>query len=134
MTIPLGMLLQQLDHAITAAFDHALADRSTTRVEWQMLNVLDGAPDGMPWSAIEDRMPPGPDADAMATSWQALEVGGWVEEVGGLRRLTAAGEEAREALAGDVQRIREQATEGVTDEDYETTMEVLELMLENLSD
>ena len=128
------MLLQQVDRAITAAFDRELADHSTTRLEWQMMSVLATSREGLPWATLEDRMPRRATPDDLVAAWTGIEAGGWGLEDGERWTLTDDGRSALEDLGASVQRVRELLTADISDEEYVATVRVLERMLGNLED
>ncbi|WP_062460969.1 hypothetical protein [Demequina soli] len=132
--VRLDALIKALGHAYDAAFDDALADRSTTRAEFVLLSVLAGAPDPLAWDAVEGRMPPGYGAGRLTDAWNGLAAGGWVAEEDGLFAATATGRDALADLHVEVDSIHERATDGLTEPQIEAATAALRTMLGNLED
>lgn len=126
-------MLQQLDRAITAAVDSELADHSTSRLEWQMVALLSRHEDGLPWAQLERLMPPAWSETEFSQAWTAIEAAGWGEIDGDRWVLTDAGADAVATLGEGVQRVRDQVAQGVSDEEYRITLDVLERMRDNLT-
>lgn len=130
----LDAVVRQLESALSHAFDEALADRSTTRVEFLMLSVLAHADHPLTWEEVEARMPAQLGPATLTEAWAGLTSGNWVEDLGDGRIITAEGQEALEGLHTDIEDIHERAASGVTNEDYATAVAVMETMLTNLTD
>jgi hypothetical protein len=107
MNQPIGYWLKHLDGLIDAAFDRVFFETGLTRRHWQAMN------------APASTTPP-----IMAE----LQARGWVAE----GALTPEGEKARAALLRRVEGIRGTLMSGLSQEDYERTVSVLEHMANNL--
>ncbi|MFD5089086.1 MarR family winged helix-turn-helix transcriptional regulator [Amycolatopsis thailandensis] len=112
---PIGFWFAHLHQALESSMEKVFADEGLTRRHWQVLNTID----------IEDLSPFG-DVRAVVTD---LRTRGWIDAGG----LTEAGREAHLRLKTKVGEFRSRATEGISDEEYRTTIGVLERMAANLA-
>ncbi|SES48355.1 hypothetical protein [Actinokineospora terrae] len=108
---PIGYWVKELDGQLERAFERELGD--VTRREWQVLNALPG--DTGPFDGAE--------------ALRSVRRRGWVEG----DRLTPAGERAKAELAARVARVRQAVTDGISEQDYLTTVRTLERMVRNLA-
>ncbi|WP_062308166.1 hypothetical protein [Demequina subtropica] len=131
--VRLDTLIRLLHQAYDAAFEEALADRSTTRVELVMLSVLARAAQPMTWDALESAMGPRYSAVACTEAWNALAVAGWAVEPDGLYAATDAGRDVVDDLDEERERIVARATEGLSEDEVATAIVALRGMLANLS-
>ncbi|RLK60242.1 hypothetical protein CLV68_0743 [Actinokineospora cianjurensis] len=108
---PIGYWVKELDGRLERGFERELGD--VTRREWQVLNALPG--DTGPFDGAE--------------ALRSVRQRGWVEG----DRLTPDGERARAELGARVARVRQAVTDGISEEDYLTTVRTLERMVRNLA-
>ncbi|MDP9864360.1 MULTISPECIES: MarR family winged helix-turn-helix transcriptional regulator [Streptosporangium] len=128
---PLGYWIKQLHVAIERSLDDLLGGEGLTRRHWQVMNVI----------AAEPRTPAeldaalGPFLSAAQPSLlpvaEELSERGWLTE-GGPLALTEAGTRAHADLHDKVTAARVRVTEGVSAEEYRTTVDVLSRMTANL--
>lgn len=129
----IGYQVKRLDQLIDLTFDRLVAEAGLSRREWQTLNALAAGPAG--------------DAeltDALRPFWEvekenprevvtALTERGWVGRDGdGRYTLTEAGRTARAAAADSVGRIRDLASDGVSDQEFTRMMDVMARIIGNL--
>jgi len=137
---PIGFWLKLVDRLIDDGFARTLEEHGVTRRQWQLLTILDANPatdehlsaalrpflqgeavttaDGEPATAQENL------EELMESDWVVLE--------GGYYGLTDRGRTLFEKLRVVVGGLRDQASEGVSEADYETTLVTLERMATNL--
>jgi hypothetical protein len=121
---PLGWWLRHVHELLESSMARALDTESLTRRHWQVLNTI----------ALGARTPEEVGA-AMApfgsTTSQVADLRdrGWVTETG---ELTAEGREAHARVEARVTAFRSSVTDGVSDEDYRTTIRTLERCAANL--
>ncbi|WP_062287605.1 hypothetical protein [Demequina phytophila] len=130
--VRLDALIKALSHAYDSAFDEALADRSTTRAEFVMLSLLARSPDPMTWQQLEDHMTPFYSPAKLTDAWNGLVAGAWAEDLEGLRAATPEGREVVDELHDEIERIHDDASEGLTDAQIEAAETVVRTMLGNL--
>lgn len=127
---PIGFWLKLVDRLIDQAFDALLEEHGVTRRQWQLLNVLKGGPATL--EQLDAAVAPFLEEETGESSAEHLEelVGsGWVAPG---YSLTDAGVTALEGLGHAVGELRQGMAEGVGDEEYATTLAVLERMARNL--
>lgn len=130
--LPIGYWLKKTDELLTARIDAAQRDNGLTRLGWQILNVVRDA-DGATRDAIADTLRPFADAATLDRELAGLSESGAIDSSSeGTFELTALGVEtyARALLAQTA--IRTRAFAGVSDDEYVTTMRVLQRLVENL--
>jgi DNA-binding MarR family transcriptional regulator len=130
---PIGYWLKELDRLIEAALDRLLASEAVTRRDWQVLNALEPAP--APRAAVVEQLRPfwGVEADDPDAVLDGLITRGWaLRDPADRYALSPEGETARAALLERVKELRAAIADGVTPEDYTTTITTLSRMAANL--
>ena len=130
---PIGYWLKELDRLIEATLDRALAGETVTRRDWQVLNALQSAP--TPRDEIVEELKPfwGVDAVDPDAVLVGLITRGWaLRDPSDRYSLTPEGEAARAALLERVNQLRAAIADGVSPEQYNTTIDTLGRMTENL--
>lgn len=129
---PIGYWLKRLDRSIEDGFERDLAAWTLTRRHWQVLNTLQLGP------ADEDRI-----AQALRPFWAEGAITqqevvddlldrGWAASADGRVALTQAGIAAHAQILTQVNATRARVLNGLTGEDYETVLRVLEQMTANV--
>ncbi|MFI6743328.1 MarR family winged helix-turn-helix transcriptional regulator [Nonomuraea sp. NPDC050451] len=111
----IGHWLKHLDNLLENALEEAL--QGTTRREWQVLNAAahdSTAP--MPFTGVDEAV-------------ERLIARGWLAD----GKLTDEGRAAHARIAEQVGRFRQKATEGVSPQEYQVTIDVLRRMSANLT-
>ncbi|QAV70542.1 hypothetical protein ESZ53_08885 [Salinibacterium sp. UTAS2018] len=141
---PISYWVKVVDRIIDDLFALTLEEHGITRRQWQLLVVLAKGPAGidrldieiapflLPKSAVT---PLAPATDPHTTSRESLDElveSDWLTTDGSLFDLTERGRGVVERLAAVIAGERTKATAGVTDEQYRTTVTVLETMAKNL--
>lgn len=129
MDRPIGYWVKNLDRLLERSLDQTLASRGIGRRHWQTLNLLAETPRTLPEATAE--LAPFLEPAEMSEVFADLERLGWV--AGSPYALTAPGSAALESLRAEVSRVRRRATEGLSEDDYQTTVTTLRRMAENLS-
>jgi DNA-binding MarR family transcriptional regulator len=130
---PIGYWLKHLDRLIEDAFERALASEGLTRRHWQVLNTLRTRPSGS--AEIADALAPflGDDPGAGGRVIDDLVVRGWVESrQNELLSLTEEGIQAQAAMLQLVAVTRQVLVEGISEDEYRATIDVLRRMVANL--
>jgi len=130
----LDALARWLDRALTRGFTSALADGSTTRDEFALLEVLGRADAPLSWDTVEARLPAGFGETRATEAWNGLDAGGWAAEVEGEFVATDDGLRALDGLHAEIDALHDRARAGVSDEDYARAVAVLRAMIGNLED
>lgn len=121
---PLGWWLRHVHELLETSMAQALDAESLTRLQWQVLNTITvGA---RTQAEIDVVMAP-----FGSTSTQAADLRerGWVADTG---ELTGEGREAHARVEARVKAFRTAVTDGVSDDDYRTTIRTLERCAANL--
>jgi hypothetical protein len=131
---PIGYWLKELDTRIEATLDRTLSSEGVTRRDWQVLNALETAP--APRDRVLDALRPfwGEGAIAPDDVLEKLVARGWaLRDADGGYALSPEGETTRSALLERVKELRMAIADGITPEDYQTTIATLERMAANLA-
>jgi DNA-binding MarR family transcriptional regulator len=130
---PIGYWLKELDRLIEETLDRALADEDVTRRDWQLLNALGPAP--APRAAVIEALRPfwGVEAAEPDAVLDGLITRGWaLRDPDDRLSLSPEGDAARTALLEKVKELRTTIADGITPEQYNTTIDTLGRMAENL--
>ena len=130
---PIGFWLKLVDRMIDEQFASTLEEHGVTRRQWQLLNVLKHEPATV--EALDAAVAPFLSADAPESSADHLAElvdSGWVAVTHGQYELLDRGRAAFERLTGVVAAQRTLMTEGLTRQQYDETLVVLERMARNL--
>ncbi len=116
---PIGYWFAHLHQTLESSLDQVLEAESLTRRHWQVLNTIARQ------EAVDAAMSPFGDQQATVDD---LRSRGWVDG----HELTGQGREAHARLEAEVTGFRSRVTEGISEDDYRTTVGVLERMAANL--
>ena len=131
MERPIGYWLKLVDRLIDESFEATLDEHGITRLQWQLLSVIRIEParaDALN-AAVAPFLAAG---ESTAVAVDELVESDWVAVSDGLVTITAKGEVATDRLGEVVAAIRARLSEGVPQDDYDTTTRTLRLMAENL--
>ncbi|MBX3100440.1 MAG: MarR family transcriptional regulator [Salinibacterium sp.] len=130
---PIGFWLKLVDRLIDEQFATTLEEHGVTRRQWQLLNVLTSESATLEAldAAVAPFLDPG-NAESSAEHLAELVDSGWVAIAAAGYELTERGKGALERLSQVVAGQRTQMTEGLTVEQYDETLAVLETMARNL--
>ena len=130
---PIGFWLKLVDRLIDEQFASTLEEHGVTRRQWQLLNVLSTEPATV--EALDAAVAPFLASDNEESSTEHLAElvdSGWVSLTSVGYELTERGRGALERLSQVVAGQRTQMTEGLTVEQYDEALAVLETMARNL--
>jgi DNA-binding MarR family transcriptional regulator len=129
---PIGLLLKRADALLTARIDAAQRANGLTRSEWQVLNLLHEWKSA-PLLRLEEDMQAFLDGDELGERLQSLQQRGLVDTgASGNVRLTGAGEHLHAVALAQQKQVREQATKGISADEYQKAIGVLERLVANL--
>lgn len=154
---PIGFWLKLVDRMIDGQFASTLEEHGVTRRQWQLLNILArenatveqlddavapllSAPlpfeaassDSLDPASVDSEPTADDPAETSASHLAELVESDWVRIAGSIYELTERGRTALDRLSGVVGAQRTLATEGVTPDQYEQTVAVLERVARNL--
>jgi len=130
---PIGFWLKLVDRMIDEQFASTLEEHGVTRRQWQLLSVLSREPATV--EQLDAAVAPflsAADSETSADHLAELLDSGWVALATDQYEITERGRIAFDKLADVVAAERTLATEGVTPEQYEQTLAVLERVARNL--
>lgn len=133
MDKPIGYWLKHLDRLIEDAFGRAFAEQNLTRRHWQVLNALSKSP--LDAAALAETLRPfwGPGVITAADVTGDLAERGWVSlDNEGRYTLTPAGLAGHAEVSAATNAIRATFTDGLTEAEYYSTVQVLQRMAANL--
>jgi DNA-binding MarR family transcriptional regulator len=130
---PLGFWLRLVDGLINEQFDTMVEEHGVTRRQWQILNVLAEQPSTA--AELNDALKPFFSQTADEWSSEHLDElleSGWVSNEGDRFSLTDLGRSSLASLGEVVDRNRQRITEGVSADEYDAALDVLQRMARNL--
>ncbi|GAA1356297.1 hypothetical protein GCM10009636_25420 [Arthrobacter koreensis] len=130
---PIGFWLKLLDQLVDEQFGASFEEHGVTRRQWQMMNLLTNGPASE--KELSDQLKPFFPAVEAGTSGELIEElaeSGWVAVSDGQYSLTDLGTRSLENLRGAVERIRDQLTVDVSEEEYAALVSVMQRMAANL--
>ena len=130
---PIGYWLKLVDRLIGQSFDAVLGGAAITPRHWQILNLLERGP--TTYAEIDDQAAPylAPHMPTVRPVVDDLCSRGWATPLGPDRvGLTETGTKALTDIQGRVAANRASITEGISERDYRTTVDVLARMATNL--
>ncbi|MGC9671491.1 MarR family winged helix-turn-helix transcriptional regulator [Planosporangium sp. 12N6] len=130
---PLGYWIKQIDRAVEANLDRLLSIEDLGRRSWQVLNTIAQAP--VTLADLDAAVAPFLSDDEPTTRpyVDALAARGWVEiRAGESFTLTGEGERAYRRVASRVHAARARIVEGLSAQEYETLVDLLERVAANL--
>ena len=129
---PIGYWLKRLDRAIDGALESTLAAEGLTRRHWQTMNYLHGSPSDA--AAVAEALRPfwGQGAITLDEVLSDLQRRALLVNDDGRYGLTDAGKAARAKIAEQVDVTRLRLVDGIAEEEYLATVNVLQRMVANL--
>lgn len=128
---PIGWWLKRLDELIEQDLDHALEPFGLDRRYWQTLNLI--AADKRRSSEVSAGIAPFVESSEHAASLlNDLTDTGWLDRTDDSFDFTDSGRSRFELAHRAVTTARTRASEGLSRNDYETTVSTLQVMCENL--
>ena len=131
---PIGLISKQLDKALTAYTDEALARYGVTRLHWQTLNVIKDA-DHITFEKLFETMKVlFLDKDQLDAVVDDLTQRNWVRrEDSSSFSITNEGKRGFAELAKTQDGVRMVVMKGISQSDYSTVISILQRMIDNLS-
>jgi hypothetical protein len=123
---PIGWWLKHVDGLVESSMDRVLANEGIGRRHWQALNAVAGGADTE--AAVAAAV--GGETRLVLDQLRAQH---WTQEIAGRITVTATGSAARGRLVAAIRDYRARITDGVSEEQYRTTLETLQRMARNLS-
>ncbi|PRY44726.1 hypothetical protein CLV43_102291 [Umezawaea tangerina] len=129
---PIGFWSIRAGEAIRTRIRAALQEIDVTQSEWWVLHQLSRGPDGVDRTTVVDTVGPNDTPAVIESTIETAIAKGWIHAEGGRLRLSAVGTERFEA-AVEVQKVlQDERMQGISVEDYETTITVLQRTIVNV--
>ncbi|MBK8901062.1 MAG: hypothetical protein IPM53_07760 [Anaerolineaceae bacterium] len=132
-TLPIGYWLKEADRLLTEQINQAQAANGVTRTEWQVLNLLaeNGRTAITHLFATMQTFLAEPELQAILNR---LSEQGWIAagDDGRDWQLTEAGQHQHGRIFTTQKEVRQRAMQGISTDDYATTIRVLQQMVNNL--
>ncbi|WAC57510.1 MarR family winged helix-turn-helix transcriptional regulator [Gordonia sp. SL306] len=129
---PIGFWTIRAGEAIRSRIRSRLAEVGVTQHEWWVLHQLSRYPGGVDEQQLVATIGPNDTDEAIVRTIDAVIGKGWVERRGAMVMATSAGTE-RFAVAAEAQReLGIERRRGISDEEYETAISVLQRTIANV--
>jgi len=131
---PIGFWLKLVDRLIDEQFAETLDEHGVTRRQWQLLTVLSRGPATLEQLdlAVAPFLSGGTIPESSVEHLSELIESGWVDATATGYETTERGSAAYNRLAEVVNASRAQASEGISEQEYRETIDVLERLAVNL--
>jgi DNA-binding MarR family transcriptional regulator len=133
---PIGYWLKRADKVITEHIDRVLSDNGFTRFRWQVLNIVYQAGTITRSGVSDTTMQTFIDARPLEEIVDEFAEEGWLLKRGegdaAQLTLTEAGKAKRETVFELQSEVRRRATQGISELEYATVIDVLQRMVKNL--
>ncbi|MEU6561433.1 MarR family winged helix-turn-helix transcriptional regulator [Nocardia nova] len=129
----IGYRLKRVDQLIESTFDRLLGNAGINRRQWQTLNILSRGP--QPQVQLADALRPFWEVnnESVAEVVDSLTEHGWARvRPDGIVVLTDEGATAHAAAQREVAKIRDLVAQGISQDEFTQTMDVLRRMTVNL--
>ncbi len=126
---PIGYWLKRADEVLTERIDDAQRVNGLTRIDWQILNVIQEAGSAT-GEEIAEKLQPFADARAIHDAITRLGGRGLLA---GSYSLSTLGQRTHATALVLQKEVRQQAMRGISEGDYESTIAVLQQIVENLT-
>jgi DNA-binding MarR family transcriptional regulator len=130
---PIGYWLKELDRLIDKHFELQLGNASLSRLQWQLLNLLEDHPRSVPEVRAELEPFLQDAADDLSDPLSGLVTRGWAESTDNIVNLTETGQAHFEIVKAKVAEVRQALMTEITPEEYQATIDVLSRMVANLA-
>jgi DNA-binding MarR family transcriptional regulator len=129
---PIGYWLKEADRAITDHVDRVQAANGVSRLDWQVLNSIHEVGHATP-EHLASTLHMFLDRPRLDTILANLAARGWTTTLPtGEVVLLDDGERHHATILAQQQQVRRRAMDGITSEEYETTVRVLHRLITNL--
>lgn len=129
---PLGFWTARAAEVIRNRTRGALAEAGLSQPEWWVLHQLSLKVDGTARSIVVDTVGPNETPEVIEDAIDAGVRKGWISARGAELRLTAAGQAVFDRGARTQAALQSERMQGVSDDDFVTTIVVLQRVIENL--
>lgn len=130
---PIGFWLKLVDRLIDEQFIETMEEHGITRRQWQLMNLLADKPSTADelTEALGPFIPETEDEGPQAPVEELVE-SGWVSATDGHFALTDTGRASLASLGDVIDRTRAVLAQGISEDEYAATLDVLERIARNL--
>lgn len=135
--LPIGYWLKQVDNLLTEQINKAQATHGVSRTEWQVLNLMSER-GSVGIDPLHESVAAFVDRQRLDEIMAELVAKGWAAKGNAagpspaLYQLTDEGRRQHGVILATQKAVRQQAMQGISDEEYATVMRVLQQMASNL--
>ncbi|MDL9946935.1 hypothetical protein QSJ19_15325 [Gordonia sp. ABSL11-1] len=129
---PIGFWTVRAGEAIGRRTRARLADVGVAQPEWWVLHQLSLHPAGLDDDTMIATVGPNAGDDAIVAAIASVIANGWVERRGDRLWSTSAGHDRFEVAAQVQRELEAERRHGISDDDYETTIRVLQRTIANV--
>lgn len=129
---PLGFWTSRAGEAIRARTRGRLSDLGMTQPEWWALHQLPLHPTGVAVDAMVATIGPNESDGAIVDAVDSAVGKGWIDRQTDRLHFTPAGREQFEAAAQVQRELNDERRQGISNDDYETTIRVLQRTIDNV--
>jgi hypothetical protein len=129
---PIGFWTARAGEAIRARTRGALAEIGVTQPEWWVLHQLSLHPQGVGRAVLVETIGPNETPAAIESAVDSAIEKGWIDAEGAHLRSSEAGAEQFERAAEIQKALQDERMEGITAEDFATTISVLQKTIANV--
>ncbi|MDB5033095.1 MAG: hypothetical protein JWQ98_336 [Chlorobi bacterium] len=128
---PIGYWVKLADNALTLRMNEMFSAHGITRIDWQILNIIGGESIASE-SYLLGTMRIHTDDETLHGAIGKLTGMGWASRAGNGYSLTEEGRKQFDAIGSTNRSFREMVAEGISPEDYQTAISVLQRIIANL--
>jgi hypothetical protein len=129
---PIGFWTVRAGEAIRARTRGALEEIGVTQPEWWVLHQLSRHPEGIDRVDVVETIGPNDTPAVIESAIDAAIAKGWIHAEGAQLRLSDAGTERFERAAAVQEALQAERMEGITAEEFATTISVLQRTIVNV--
>ncbi|MEO5928580.1 MAG: hypothetical protein ABIR47_01495 [Candidatus Kapaibacterium sp.] len=128
---PIGYWVKLTDNALTLRMNEMFGAHGITRIDWQILNIIGGESIASE-SYLLGTMRMHTDDETLRDAIEKLIALEWVNRAGNGYSLTEEGRKQFDTIGSANKKFREMTAEGISPDDYQTTIAVLQRIIANL--
>lgn len=129
---PIGFWTARAGEAIRIRTRGALRDIGVTQPEWWLLHQLSLSPSGVDRAEVIEKLGHNDTPEAIVDAVSTATAKGWIQQSDSRLRYTGAGVEQFDRAAALQRELQTERMHGISEEDFVTTIQVLQRTIENV--
>ncbi|WP_328588816.1 MarR family winged helix-turn-helix transcriptional regulator [Rhodococcus sp. P1Y] len=129
---PIGFWTRRASEAVGARIRGALHDVGITQPESWLLHQLSLSPSGVDSTEVIEKLGHNDTPEAIVDAVDTATAKGWIQQIDSRLRFTDAGAEQFDRAAAVQRDLQTERMQGITEEDFVTTIRVLQRTIENV--